>query len=110
MASKTYKKWDIVLVNLNPVKGSEMAKIRPCLIVSPNAVNTYMNTLVVIPFTSKPRGYPFRLGTNYKGVAGELCFDHMKSIDKSRIIKSDGSLDAALRGTVNALLANFFDE
>jgi mRNA interferase MazF len=110
MALKTYKKWDIILVDLNPVKGSEMAKIRPCLIISPNAVNTYMNTIIVVPFTSKPRDYPFRISTSHKGIPGELCFDHMKSIDKSRIIKSDGALDNALRSTVNALLINFFDE
>jgi mRNA interferase MazF len=110
MALKTYKKWDIVLVDLNPVKGSEIAKIRPCLIVSPNSVNTYMNTIIVVPFTSKPKGYPFRISTLHNGIPGELCFDHLKNIDKSRIIKTDGTLDAALRGSVNALLAIFFDE
>jgi mRNA interferase MazF len=110
MALKTYKKWDVVLVDLNPTKGSEIAKIRPCLIVSPKAVNTYMGTIVVVPFTSKPKGYPFRIATNHKGVTGELCFDHIKSIDKSRIIKTDGTLDKTLRPTVNQLLADFFSE
>ena len=65
-----YKKWDIVLVDLNPTKGSEISKIRPCLVVSPNSVNTYMNTIVVVPFTSKPKGYPFRILTNHKNIEG----------------------------------------
>jgi mRNA interferase MazF len=105
-----YKKWDVVLVDLNPTKGSEISKIRPCLIVSPNVVNTYMNTIVVVPFTSKPKGYPFRIATNHKNVLGELCFDHIKSIDKSRIVKVDGQINKNLRLEINSMLMEFFNE
>lgn len=110
MALKTFKKWDIVLVDLNPTKGSEISKIRPCLIVSPEAINIYMNTVVVVPLTSKPKGYPFRIYTLHKGIEGELCVDHIKSIDKNRIIKTDGSLTISLRKTVNRLISDFFSE
>ena len=105
-----YRKWDIVLVDLNPTKGSDISKIRPCLIVSPNAVNTYMKTIVVIPFTSEPKSYPFRIATNYKNTDGELCFDHIKSIDKSRIIKKDGEITKSIRQDINKMLIEFFDE
>lgn len=105
-----YKKWDIVLVDLNPTKDSEISKIRPCLIVSPNVVNTYMNTVVVIPFTSKPKGYPFRIVSKHKNTDGELCFDHIKSIDKSRIVKKDGEISKSIRQDINNLLREFFNE
>lgn len=105
-----YKKWDVVLVDLNPTKGSEISKIRPCLIVSPNAVNTYMNTIVIVPFTSKPKGYPFRIATNYNNITGELCFDHIKSIDKSRIVKVDGQINKNIRMEINNMLIEFFNE
>lgn len=110
MALKTFKKWDVVQVDLNPTKGSEISKIRPCLIVSPNSVNTYMNTIVVVPFTSKPKGYPFRIATNHSEIVGELCFDHIKSIDKSRIVKTDGTINKSLRAAINNLLFEFFNE
>ena len=110
MGLKTLKKWDIVLVDLNPTKGSEIAKVRPCLIVSPEAVNIYMNTVVIVPLTSRPKGYPFRISTLHKGIEGELCLDHIKSIDKTRIIKTDGSLNKSLRQSVNKLIADFFGE
>lgn len=110
MALKTYKKWEVVLVDLNPTKGNEISKVQPCLIVSPIAVNTYMNTIIVVPFTSQPKGYPFRISTLHNGTVGELCFDHLKSIDKTRIIKTDGTLDKSLRNAVNALLVDFFSE
>ena len=110
MALTIYKKWDIVLVDLNPTQASEISKIRPCLVVSPNSVNTYMNTIVVVPFTSKPKSYPFRISTKHKDINGELCFDHIKSIDKSRIVKTDGTIAKTLRTAINNLLFEFFNE
>jgi len=107
---KAFRKWDIVLVNLNPVIGSEMAKVRPCLIISPNAVNIALHTLIVVPFTSTIKNYPTRIVTSYKGKPGSLAFDQIKSIDKSRILKKDGDLNINLRETVNTLLQTMFSE
>lgn len=100
----------MVLVDLNPTRGAEIAKIRPCLVVSPNAVNTALSTLIVIPFTSTNKNYPTRLSTNHKGKPGALAFDQIKTIDKSRIVKKDGELDKNLREAVNTLLQILFSE
>lgn len=105
-----YKKWDVVLVDLNPTKGSEISKVRPCLVVSPNVVNHYMQTIVVVPFTSKPKGYPFRIATSHKNIVGELCFDHIKSIDKSRVVKTDGEIVKSIQSDINSMLIEFFNE
>lgn len=80
---KNYKKWEIILVDLNPVKGSEMAKIRPCLIISPNSVNNALNTLIVVPLTSTIKNYPSRLSINSKGRSGSLAFDQIKRLTKA---------------------------
>lgn len=108
--NKPYKKWEAVLVDLNPTEGSEIAKIRPCLIVSPNAANAALSIVIVIPFTSINKTYPTRLTTNHKGKPGSLAFDQIKAIDKSRIIKKDGELDKNQREAVNALLRVMFSE
>ena len=105
---KSYKKWEIILVDLNPVKGSEMAKIRPCLIISPNSVNNALNTLIVVPLTSTIKNYPTRININHKGKIGSLAFDQIKTIDKSRIVKKDGELDKNLREATNTLLQIMF--
>ncbi len=42
----------VVLVDLNPVKGKEISKIRPCLIISPDAANKHLQTVIVAPSTS----------------------------------------------------------
>jgi len=108
--NKSYKKWDIALVDLNPTRGAEIAKVRPCLIVSPNAVNAALNTLIIVPFTSTIRNYPTRLSANHKGRIGSLAFDQIKTIDKSRVVKKDGELSENQREAVNTLLQILFSE
>jgi mRNA interferase MazF len=109
-SNKYYKKWDIVLVNLDPVIGKEISKTRPCLIISPNVMNKYLHTVIVAPLTSSEKNYPTRLRTNFRGHPGEICFDHIKSIDKTRIVKVQGTLENNLRKPANELLREMFSE
>jgi mRNA interferase MazF len=110
MALSNYKKWQILLVNLNPVKGKEISKVRPCLIVSPNAANKHLQTVIVAPLTSTIRKIPTRLQTNFGNMGGEICFDQIRAVDKNRIIKVLGNLDVNERKAVNQLLQNMFSE
>ncbi len=48
------KQYQIVLVNLDPTLGSEMKKTRPCVIISPDEMNKYLQTIVIAPMTSVP--------------------------------------------------------
>ena len=110
MASISYKKWQVVLVDLNPVKGKEMSKVRPCLIISPNAANKHLQTVIVAPLTSTIRHIPTRLVSNFNNMPGEICFDQLKAIDKNRIIKILGVIDNSEKKLVNTLLINMFSE
>lgn len=109
-SSNFYKKWDILLVQLDPVQGSEVAKTRPCLVISPNAINRTLNTIIIAPFTSTQKAYPSRLNTLHKGKAGAIAFDQLRTVDKSRIVKRDGTLDKTLRETANSILNIMFSE
>ena len=46
------KQYSIVLVNLDPTIGSEIKKTRPCVIISPNEMNKYLNTILLAPMTT----------------------------------------------------------
>ena len=72
-------------VTLDPTLGSEIAKTRPCVVVSPNELNDYLNTVVVIPLTSTLRNYPFRVQCVVTGKHGELAVDQIRTVDKARL-------------------------
>jgi mRNA interferase MazF len=84
--------YHIVLVNLDPTMGSEMKKTRPCVIISPNEMNKYLQTIVVAPMTSASKSYPTRVEVRHNKTIGWLVIDQIRTIDRTRIIKVLGSL------------------
>jgi len=87
------KRFEVWQVELNPTKGLEINKTRPCLIVSPNEVNKFLNTVVIIPLTSTIKPYPTRMDCQFRGKHGQLVVDQIRSIDKTRLIEKLGSMD-----------------
>jgi len=79
--------YEIVLVNLDPTIGSEMKKTRPCVILSPNEMNKYLQTIVVAPMTSNSKPYPTRVEVRNKTTKGWIAIDQIRTIDRIRIVK-----------------------
>ena len=79
------EQYGIYWVNLDPTQGSEIAKTRPCVVVSPDDLNRHLRTVVVIPITSTIKNYPFRVRCVIKGKQGEIATDQIRTIDKSRL-------------------------
>ena len=53
MVSETpVRRGDVFLVTLNPTRGREIRKTRPCVVVSPDELNAHMGTFIVAPLTS----------------------------------------------------------
>jgi mRNA interferase MazF len=86
------KQYQIVLVNLDPILGSEIQKTRPCVIISPNEINDNLRTVVIAPMTSASRKYPTRVKVKHNSQEGWVVIDQIRTIDKIRIIKNFGSL------------------
>lgn len=80
--------YQIVLVNLNPTIGSEIKKTRPCVIISPDEMNKYLNTVIIAPMTSQSKKYPTRIEVNHDDKIGWIVLDQIRTIDKQRIIKT----------------------
>lgn len=102
------KQYDIILVNLDPTIGSEIKKTRPCLVVSPNEMNKYLRTVVVAPMTTAERNYPTRVVINHNDKTGAAAIDQIRTIDKSRVIKSLGAISKAEIDACKAVLKETF--
>lgn len=87
------KQFEVWLIELDPTKGSEIKKPRPCLIISPDVVNKNLATVSVIPLTSTIKSYPTRVNYLFLDKPGQLMIDQMRSLDKVRIKKKLGVLD-----------------
>ena len=99
---------EIWLIQLETVVGTEIRKIRPCLVVSPDPVNKYLKTVVVVPITSTIKLYPTRVNCEIEGKNGQLVIDQIRAIDKSILLKPLGILHESTCIEVYNLLKQFF--
>jgi len=104
------KRGEIWLVNLDPTKGSEIKKTRPCVIVSPPELNQHRRTVMMAPMTSKGFAAPFRVPVTHAGTKGLIVLDQLRSVDKQRLVKKSGQVSAKTLGTVLKTLQELFAE
>src|SRR3989344_1326840 len=92
------KRGSIVLVDFDPVVGSEQGKTRPALVIQNDIYNKYSPTTIVAPITSKVFTKEFstnvEIGPEESGlrIKSTILFNQIRVIDKSRILKNVGSI------------------
>jgi mRNA interferase MazF len=100
--------YTVVLVNLDPTIGSKIKKTRPCVIVSPNEMNKFLRTIIVVPMTTNLKTYPTRVPVLSNEKKGMLVIDQIRTIDKQRILKVFGSLTPSEIQKCKAVLKETF--
>lgn len=83
---------DVYIVTLNPTKGSEQQGSRECVVVSPESMNTSLNTVIVVPLTTKKKDWPTRVNTYFKTTEGQAICEQIRTVDKSRLKDFRGRL------------------
>lgn len=100
--------FDVYRVDLAPAQGSEMKKIRPVVIISPNALNRHLNTVIIAPLTHTVKGYLFRVPSLFDGEPGEVALDQLRTVDKSKLKQKLGRIDASTAVNIKAILTAMF--
>lgn len=100
---------EIWKVKLYPVRGSEQDGIRPCLIVSPNSMNTVLKTIIVVPLTTSFKDWPTRVELTVDKTPSQACIEHIRSVSKERFSDKLGTASevemAAIRKHLNAVFS-----
>lgn len=87
------EQYGVYWVELDPTRGGEMAKTRPCVVVTPSDLNTYLTTVVIVPITFTIRNYPYRALCFVAGREGEIAPDQIRTVDKKRLKGKIGDLN-----------------
>lgn len=88
-------RFDVYLVRLNPTEGREIQKTRLCLVISPDDMNRYIDTVIVAPMTTKGRPYPTQIPVQFQRKAGQTVLDQIRTVDKTRLVRRLGKIDNA---------------
>jgi mRNA interferase MazF len=96
---------DIYWVDLDPTKGSEINKKRPCVIISASPINRARNTVIVVPLSTAARARPpIVIGVECLGKPVSAICDQIRTVDKSRLRELAGSLLAKDMDTLDESL------
>ncbi len=105
---------EVYYVDLEPTKGSEMQKNRPCVVVSNNAINFNASVIVICPITdSYGKNSPIHILIPEKeGGLIKPSIVHcgqVRAIDKSRLGNKSGDLSEETMNEVTVGIAYAMD-
>ena len=99
---------NVYLVMLDPTRGSEIRKTRPCLVVSPDEINQHLRTVIVAPMTGGGGAYPWRVPCRFRRKSGFVVVDQVRTVDRSRLTRRLGRLRAETVAAVLRTLQDMF--
>ena len=103
------RRFDVLLVSLDPTVGSEIQKSRPCLIISPDEMNRHIQTVIIAPMTTRGRKYPTRIACEFQRKQGQIVLDQIRTVDKARLLRKLGRIDNQTQIAVLSVLQEMFN-
>lgn len=105
------KRYEVRWASLDPVQGAEVAKTRPIVIVSLDALNQRLETITVCPLTTQLHpAWRTRLACRVGGRNAEIAADQIRTISKRRLGPRLGILPAAEPMALRRLLTEMYGE
>ena len=102
------RRGDVYLISLDPTRGSEIRKTRPCVVVSPDELNEHLGTFLVAPMTTGGHPYPFRIACRFGGKVGYVVADQLRTVDQVRMVRRLGELPKRTMAEVLGVLQRMF--
>ena len=99
---------EVWLVTLDPAHGFEIRKTRPCLVISPDQMNSNLQTVVVAPMTTVTRPYPTRVRVRFQGKTGQVALDQLRAVDRQRLVRKLGKVSSDTAAAASATLVEMF--
>lgn len=78
------------------------------MVVSPDELNDIVRTVVIVPITSTRERYDFRVPSFFQGRPGDFAIDHIRSVDRLRLARRLGTIDAQSSAALAEKLVDTF--
>ena len=104
-------RYGVYLAELDPVRGREIAKTRPVVVVNQDEMNLHSDTIVVCPLTTvlHPR-WRSRIQLTCAGRKAEIAVDQIRALSKQRICRRIDALAPVLAGQLRRLISEMYGE
>ena len=103
-------RFDIYLLNLDDRVSKDAKNTRPCVVVSPDEMNEHLGSVIVAPVSSSVNDYPTRIPVTVLNATRGVVLDQIRTVDKDRLVKKIGEVDAPARRELLDRLQEMFAE
>ncbi len=109
--SREIERYGVYFADLDPTRGGEIAKTRPVVVVSHDAMNRHLDTVVVCPLTTTlhPR-WRSRIAILCAGRDAEIAVDQIRALSRQRLGKRVDRLDSAVAAQLRHLITEMYGE
>lgn len=97
-----------MLVPLDPARGSEIRKTRPCVVLSPDELNDHLRTVIVAPMTTAGQAYPWRVACRFQRRDGFIALDQLRTVDRERLVRRLGRISPTALAAALAIVREMF--
>ena len=97
-------------VNLDDEICGDAKNTRPCVVVSPNELNSNIANVIVAPLSSNTAPYPTRIPVTFLNSERSVVLDQLRAVDNARLVKKVGVLESAARKPILDCLTEMFAE
>lgn len=105
------KRYEIRWAHLDPTLGAEMAKTRPVVVVSLDALNDRLQAVTVFPLTSQLHpDWRTRVEVRVAKRRAEIAVDQIRTISKARLGKKLGVLTPTDASALRRLITEMYGE
>lgn len=101
-------RFDVYLINLDEQLSDDPKNTRPAVVVSPDELNSHLQTVIVAPLSSTQAHYPTRVPVTFLNEKRYVILDQLQTVDKPRLVKKIGELDKDSCEKLTDLLIEMF--
>ena len=80
------------------------------MIISPPEMHDYLRTVTVAPMTIGSHPAPYRISLRFRRKNGLILLDQLRTLDKQRMVRRLGMVDATTLSLTLATLREMFEE
>lgn len=103
-------RFDVYLINLDERPSKDPKNTRPAVIISPDELNRNVESVIIAPLASTNALYPTRVAVTFLNNERFVVLDQLRTVDKARLAKKIGSIDANGKRETLKVLSELFAE
>ncbi len=102
------KRFEIFLFNLEAISAESAKNTRPCVVVSPDEMNKDIETVIIVPISSKGKEYPTRVPFEFLNGKRTVVLDQIRTVEKERLVKKIGEVKGVTKRKISEILQEMF--